>query len=158
MILSDEEIRSDWLYEYTIDIAASHLEANSRIRFLEDTSSREFWAASRKIAELQDRADRLAVIADALAGELDKTYTAADIYDAWKCCQYNQIEADVAKAKLRELAEAAEWRDECNNLYTEMHIDWINGRPEGPHIYSIYEIYEEAEIAYEKALAAAKER
>lgn len=59
------------------------------------------------------------------------------------------------EAKLRELAEAAEWRDECNDLFTDMNIDWINGRPEGPHIDSIYEISEEAEIAYEKALAQA---
>lgn len=57
-----------------------------------------------------------------------------------------------AEAKLRELIEAAEWRDECNDLFTDMNIDWINGRPEGPHIDSIYEISEEAEIAYEKAL------
>ena len=56
------------------------------------------------------------------------------------------------EAKLRELAEAAEWRDECNDLFTDMNIDCINGRPEGPHIDSIYEISEEAEIAYEKAL------
>jgi hypothetical protein len=59
------------------------------------------------------------------------------------------------QAKLRELVEAAEWRDECNDLFTDMNIDWINGRPEGPHIDSIYEISEEAEIAYEKALAQA---
>ena len=53
-------------------------------------------------------------------------------------------------------------RNECPldhlDLFTDMNIDWINGRPEGPHIDSIYEISEEAEIAYEKALAAAKEK
>lgn len=68
------------------------------------------------------------------------------------------IEADKAKAKLRELAAAAEWRDECNDLYTEMHIDWLDGKPEAPRMMdSIYEISEEAEIAYQAALAAARE-
>lgn len=104
----EREVRWKWM---TLRVE----EMRDRISFLEDISSREFWAASRKIAEFQGRADR-------------------------------------TEAKLRELVEVAEWRDECNDLFTDMNIDWINGRPEGPHIDSIYEISEEAEIAYEKAL------
>jgi hypothetical protein len=61
----------------------------------------------------ENRADRLAAIADALEVELSESYTAPEIYDTWKCCQYNQDRADRAEAKLRELIEAAEWRDEC---------------------------------------------
>jgi hypothetical protein len=53
------------------------------------------------------------------------------------------------------LVEAAEWRDECNDLFTEMHMDWINGRPEGHHIDSIYTISDEAESAYQAALKTA---
>jgi hypothetical protein len=64
----------------------------------------------------------------------------------------------VLQAKLRELVEAAEWRDECNDLYTEMHIDWLDGKPEAPRMMdSVFEISEEAEDAYQAALKAAKE-
>ena len=130
MILSDDKVLHAWDDDPTWfqpKFKTSHLEANARIKELE--------------AHSQDWHERYVI-----------------------CCEDSRLEKEAlrnelieANAKLRELAEAAEWRDECNDLFTDMNIDWINGRPEGPHIDSIYEISEEAEIAYEKALAAAKE-
>ena len=140
MILSDEVIKdglnyhNHWISLSREILAKSHLEANARIQELE-TKLRE-WQINA-----QGWYERYVI-----------------------CCENSKLDLEaereqleVAEAKLRELAEAAEWRDECNDLFTDMNIDWINGRSEGPHIDSIYEISEEAEIAYEKALVAAKE-
>lgn len=68
--------------------------------------------------------------------------------------------ADSAEAKLRELVEAAEWRDECNALYSEMYHDWLcdDGSSESQNwMESIFDISEVAETAYQAALKAAKE-
>jgi hypothetical protein len=124
MILSDEEIRTSHT-PYPV-FRDSHLEANARIRELEDENrclemrledcrldAEGVAIYIHEATNAENRADRLAAIADALEVELSESYTAPEIYDTWKCCQYNQDRADRAEAKLRELIEAAEWRDEC---------------------------------------------
>jgi len=63
-------------------------------------------------------------------------------------------------AKLRELAEAAEWRDECNALYSEMYQDWLcddEASESQDWMESIFDISEAAETTYQAALKAAKE-
>lgn len=66
-----------------------------------------------------------------------------------------------AEAKLRELVEAAEWRDECNALYSGMYQDWLCDDDEVSEsqdwMESIFDISEAAETAYQAALNAARE-
>lgn len=81
-------------------------------------------------------------------------YRDTDDHEDWRA------RALIAEAKLRELAEAAEWRDECNALYSEMCQDWLcdDEAPESPDwMESIFDILEAAESAYQAALKAAKE-
>jgi hypothetical protein len=65
------------------------------------------------------------------------------------------------QAKLRELVEAAEWRDECNALYSGMYQDWLCDDDEVSEsqdwMESIFDISEAAETAYQAALNAARE-
>ena len=104
MILTDDEIKVDE-YGYWIGddfdaqiLAESHLEANERIRELE--------------AALEDRcADRLAVVADALAVECQEIAdgsVVANVYERAMGELRNTLED-----RLRGLVEATEWRDEC---------------------------------------------
>ena len=129
MILSDDEVLHAWDDDPTWfqpKFKTSHLEANARIKELEDENrclemrledcrleAEGVAVYIHEAKRAENRADRLAVIADALAVELSESYTAPEIYDAWKCAQHNQDRADRAEAKLRDMAEAAEWRDEC---------------------------------------------
>ena len=172
MILSDEEIRTSHT-PYPV-FRDSHLEANARIRELEDENrclemrledcrldAEGVAIYIHEATNAENRADRLAAIADALEVELSESYTAPEIYDTWKCCQYNQDRADRAEAKLRELIEAAEWRDECNALYSGMYQDWLCDDDEVSEsqdwMESIFDISEAAETAYQAALNAARE-
>jgi len=65
---------------------------------------------------------------------------------------------DLILDDLKELVETIEWRDETIALYSEMYTDWVKGQPgiNNNNIDSIFEISEEAEIAFYKALAEAK--
>lgn len=101
----------------------------------------------------EDRADQLAVIADALAVEVG----------AWQhdsLLMSDKKRADCAEAKLRELIEATEWRDECSALYSEMYQDWLcDDEPleSLEWMESIFDISKAAEDAYQVALKVAKE-
>ena len=107
MILTDDEIKVDedgyWIGDDfdTQILAESHLEANARIRELEA----ELGAANQVIdglAKYVDRADR----AEARVAELESINRGllATLSGCCKC--------------LRELADAAEWRDECQKRHT----------------------------------------
>ena len=86
MILSDDEIKNVASFDGTntawlhLDaLARSHLKANARIRELEadfDRWFRDHRILSEAFIRQCDRADRLAVIADALAEELTITHDA----------------------------------------------------------------------------------
>lgn len=75
MILSDNEVKKiPWDCPIQLALITSHLEANARIRELEADLDRWFWdhrILSEAFIRQCDRADRLAVIADALAVEVD---------------------------------------------------------------------------------------
>jgi hypothetical protein len=101
MILTDDEVLSKKIWN-PLDIGEltdSHLAANAKIRELEDNSHAEatdiFWAGCQKVAELEDRADRLAVVADALAEECETVWN-------WEGFQREKKRADRAEAELEE--------------------------------------------------------
>jgi len=63
-----------------------------------------------EIDAIEQRADRLAVVADALASE----------------CEELKTRAERAEAKLRNLAETAAWRDECNAIASWFELPSIS--------------------------------
>jgi len=133
MILSTDEIKSlgpretiPGVDDYTSILKISHLEANARIRELE--------------AQAQDWHERYVI-----------------------CCEDSRLEKEAlrnelieANAKLRELVEAAEWRDGVINFYATPQIAFTKS---GWWDRLDYENCRkaDAEAAYQAALKAVKE-
>ena len=105
-------------------------------------------------SEVRDRADRLAVVADALASELSQRYDEMDALWWVAVC---------TEGKLGELAEAAEWRDECQGAKDHClwrREDYFAGddrwdRWDHSFIMAI-DYLDRAEADYQAALKAAK--
>lgn len=152
-------------------------EANSHIHELEDT----LWYWLAMLSRKEDRADRLAVVADALAEELTITHDATivsegisiavnlggDLKDGESAASWVKRiikERNRAEAKLRELAEAAEWRDECDEArrycfwrredYSRTNKHWHRW---GESLWHAIQLLDEAEAAYQAAALKAKE-
>jgi hypothetical protein len=137
MILTDEYIREASHYAEFMDIVDSHLEANARIREL--------------AVALEDRcAERLAVVADALAEECETVWN-------WDGFQREKKRADRAKASLRELAEAFQIMRDAS--FQSHYGHWDRDGTGGlncPECIRSRELRERADELAQAALAAAK--
>jgi hypothetical protein len=175
----------DWHERYVICCEDSRLErealrnelieANARVRELEaniDRWFRDHQKLSEAFIRQCDRADRLAVIADALAVESFGNPFWKGIFGCWRAMALQQQKRiDHFEAKLRELAEAAEWRDECvaavaHCLYrrescwkmVSVSIDPSGYRKRWEKAVDHAKMLAEAaEVAYQAAIGAAKE-
>ena len=121
------------------------------------------WCVER--TDLIDRADRLAVVADALAEEVEGLLLSCA--DDLEAANYWCDRADRAEAKLRELVAAVEWREDIEWFYDGPKHEWFYDGPK--HIAGLsdigwHDIYQyercrisDAEATYRAALKAAKE-
>lgn len=144
MILSNEEIKNgNWSCRYDDRLENSHLEANARIRELEMQLENCRLDVEGFGVALQEKQSAEAQLLE--AGTLS--------IQALKRFQEMTSRAASAEAKLWELVEAAEWRDECQLEYKF----WV---PSPVVTYADDEFgktVKAAEAAYKAALAAAKE-
>ena len=150
MILSDKQIETgDWTYT---SFQISHLEANAELR-----------KAGERIRELENEL----VLAEQLLNWIDAAIDGERVCDFAESFPLVMKVVDLysrireLEVKLRELVEAAEWRDECNALYSGMYQDWLCDDDEVSEsqdwMESIFDISEAAETAYQAALNAARE-
>jgi hypothetical protein len=166
------------------ELLAENVELRERLVICQDDSRLHLCAEREKTFVAEAMADRMAVIADALAVELDHWVMAEDdlinildtnaVFLDKRHTEIDAVEDRVARFEylLRELVEAADWRDECRETFMRIKHDakyWTARNRDGysyAHLkarimcHALSEIDEtltEAMLSVDAAIKAAKE-
>ena len=110
-----------------------------------EKSSHQQWCERYRDSEGQDANARIREL------EAELKETNAMLQDCVQHCGQQEEELLDYEARLLELADAAEWRDECMKFALEHR--WIS---DGNERESIAEVCQQAESDYQSAIAAAK--